>query len=71
MNKRIPFIISIAFSIALLALIGIQAYWITNDFYAKEDLFAQKVNDALNSTSSKLERLDTTKTETLRKRKFI
>lgn len=61
MNKRIPFIISIAFSIALLALIGIQAYWITNDFYAKEDLFAQKVNDALNSTSSKLERLDTTK----------
>jgi two-component system phosphate regulon sensor histidine kinase PhoR len=59
MNQRIPLIVSIAFSVALLALIGIQAFWIQNDFEAKEDLFAQKVNDALNSTAAKLERLDT------------
>ncbi|MBK9285716.1 MAG: HAMP domain-containing histidine kinase [Sphingobacteriaceae bacterium] len=61
MISRTPLIISIAFSVALLALIGIQAFWITNDFNAKEDLFAEKVNDVLNVTSSKLERLDTTR----------
>jgi two-component system phosphate regulon sensor histidine kinase PhoR len=60
MNKRILPIISIAFSIALLALIFIQVYLIKGDFRANEERFEQNVKIALNKTSERLERLDTT-----------
>lgn len=59
MNKQVLSIVVTAFSVALLALIGIQAFWIINDFRAKDELFSEKVNDALNNTSSVLAKLDT------------
>ena len=59
MNKRSLTIISILFSVALLVLIFFQVYWIRNDFKIKEEVFEQKVDEALNNTSIKLERLDT------------
>lgn len=60
MNKRILPIISVAFSIALLALIFIQVYLIKGDFHANEETFVHNVKEALDNTSAKLERLDTT-----------
>ncbi len=59
MNKRSLTIISILFSVALLVLIFFQVYWIRNDFKIKEEVFEQNVDEALNNTSIKLERLDT------------
>lgn len=58
MNKKILTIISASFSIALLVLIWFQVHWISNDFRVREDLFKSKVDEALNNTSTKLERLD-------------
>lgn len=58
MNKRLLLIISASFSIALLILIFIQVYWINYDFGVRQDLFEQKVTDALNNTALKLEKLD-------------
>src|SRR6476661_6283260 len=58
MNKRILTFISISFSVALLILISFQVYWIRNDFKVREDLFREKVDEALTNTASKLERLD-------------
>jgi two-component system phosphate regulon sensor histidine kinase PhoR len=58
MNKRILTVVSIFFSVALLILIWFQFYWINNDFKVREDLFKEKVDEALNNTSAKLERLD-------------
>lgn len=58
MNKRILTLISISFSVALLVLIWFQVHWINNDFKVREDLFKSKVDEALNITSTKLERLD-------------
>ena len=58
MNKRLLLIISVSFSIALLILIFIQVYWINYDFGVRQDLFEQKVTDALNNTALKLEKLD-------------
>ncbi|MCE3259273.1 MAG: two-component sensor histidine kinase [Bacteroidetes bacterium] len=60
MNKRVLTLIITAFSAALLALIFIQVYLIKGDFKANEELFVQNVNDALDNTSAKLERFDTT-----------
>ncbi|MBA3666042.1 MAG: hypothetical protein H0W61_17835, partial [Bacteroidetes bacterium] len=60
MNKRILPIISIAFSVALLALIFIQVYLIKGDFRANEETFVHHVKEALDNTSAKLERFDTT-----------
>jgi hypothetical protein len=59
MNKQSLTIFSILFSAALLVLIFFQVYWIRNDFKIKEEVFEQKVDEALNNTSIKLERLDT------------
>jgi two-component system phosphate regulon sensor histidine kinase PhoR len=58
MNKRILTFISISFSAALLVLIYFQIYWISNDFRAKEEVFHDRVDEALNNTATKLERLD-------------
>jgi two-component system phosphate regulon sensor histidine kinase PhoR len=60
MNKRSLTIVSIIYSVALIALIGFQAHWLKKDFALKEELFEDKVLKALNNTSSTLERLDTT-----------
>ncbi len=59
MNKRILFVISLVFSVALLVLITIQVYWIVNDFNVRQEGFERNVNTALNYTSAKMERLDT------------
>lgn len=58
MNKRILTLISISFSASLLVLICFQVYWINNDFKVREEVFKSKVDEALNMTSAKLEKLD-------------
>ncbi len=58
MNKRLIILITLAFSLALLVLIAFQVYWIRNDFKVREDLFKSKVDEALNNTAAKLEKLD-------------
>ena len=60
MNKKILPIVSIAFTVALFALIAVQLYWIKIDFKVREEHFESKVYEALNNISSKLERMDTT-----------
>lgn len=60
MNKRVLPIISTAFTVALLALIFIQVYLIKGDFHANEEAFVLNVKEALDNTSAKLERFDTT-----------
>ncbi len=57
MNKPLLTIISISFSLALLVLICFQVFWISNDFDARQDLFKDRVDKALNITSGKLEKL--------------
>lgn len=59
MTKKHLIFITVLFSVALATLILIQIYWIKSDFRIKEEVFEQKVNEALNITSQKLEKLDT------------
>jgi two-component system, OmpR family, phosphate regulon sensor histidine kinase PhoR len=58
MNKRILAVVSVFFSVALLVLVYFQVHWIRNDFNVREDLFRERVDEALNNTAQKLERLD-------------
>lgn len=58
MNKKLFTFISIAFSAALLVLICFQIYWIRKDYQVREELFKSKVDEALNNTNAKLEKLD-------------
>jgi signal transduction histidine kinase len=58
MNLKNPLFISVTFSLALLILILFQIYWINNDFKIKEDVFRNKVEEALNYTAARLEKLD-------------
>lgn len=58
MNKKIFTLISISFSLALVVLIFFQGYWIRKDFKVREELFKSRVDEALNNTNVKLERLD-------------
>ncbi len=58
MNKKVLILISISFSFALFILIWFQAYWIINDFKVREELFKNKVDEALINTAKNLERLD-------------
>ncbi len=58
MNQRIFTLISVSFSLALLVLICFQGYWIRKDFKLREEVFRSKVDEALNNTNVKLERLD-------------
>jgi len=58
MNKRIFTFISVSFSAALLVLICFQVYWIRKDYLVREELFKSRVDDALNNTNIKLEKLD-------------
>lgn len=50
-------IISIIVSITFLALIVIQLYWIKNDHALKVEQFELRVNEALNNTAKKLEKV--------------
>jgi len=59
MTKKHLILITVLFSVAVATLIIIQVYWIKNDFRVREEVFEQKVNEALNFTAQKLERLDT------------
>lgn len=56
MNKQNVSVISIIVSLAFLALIAIQIYWIKNDIDLKEEEFVGHVNTALNNTAYKLEK---------------
>lgn len=58
MNKRLFTFISIIFSVALVVLICFQIYWIRKDYTVREELFKSRVDDALNNTNIKLEKLD-------------
>jgi two-component system phosphate regulon sensor histidine kinase PhoR len=58
MNKRIISFVSVSFSLALLVLICFQVYWIRGDYKVREELFRSRVDEALNHTSAKLERID-------------
>lgn len=56
MNPKKLTLISIFFSLALLVLVCFQVYWINYDFNVREELFKNKVDEALKNTSLKLER---------------
>ncbi len=56
MNKQNVSVISIIVSMAFLALIAIQIYWIKNDIDLKEEEFEGHVTTALNNTAYKLEK---------------
>lgn len=58
MTKKHLIFITVLFSVALATLILIQIYWIKGDFKVKEEVFEQKVNEALNITAQKLEKMD-------------
>jgi two-component system, OmpR family, phosphate regulon sensor histidine kinase PhoR len=58
MNKRLLTLISLCFSIAVLVLISFQIYWIRLDFRVREELFKSKVDEALNNTVLKLDRIN-------------
>ncbi len=56
MNKQNFSVISVVVALAFLALIGIQAYWIMNDWELKNEQFKLRVYAALNNTAAKLEK---------------
>lgn len=58
MTKKHLIFITALFSVALATLIIIQIYWIKSDFKVKEEVFEQKVNEALNLIAQKLEKQD-------------
>ena len=49
-------VVSILVSISLIALIGVQIFWVKNAISLKEDEFNRSVNDALNTVVYKLEK---------------
>jgi two-component system, OmpR family, phosphate regulon sensor histidine kinase PhoR len=57
MRKANVGLISVLVTIAFLALIGIQFYWMRNDFLLKEEEFERDIKEVLNNTSEKLERI--------------
>jgi len=61
MNRRIIIITIIAMTFALIGLLGIQIYWITNASSVKEANFRRSVNEALAKVVMKVERLEKTK----------
>lgn len=61
MNKLNLGVISVLVGIALVALIAVQIYWIKSSVTLKEEEFERSVNEALRSTSHKLEKIATAK----------
>jgi len=58
MNRRITIIISLFFSFAMVALIWFQLYWLKKDFNVREELFREKVDEALNKTAQQFESMN-------------
>ncbi len=61
MNRRIIIITILAMTFALIGLLGIQIYWITNASRVKEANFRRSVNEALTKVVMKVERLEKSK----------
>ena len=59
MKERHIKIIVLLMTLAVLGLIGVQLYWISNAFKVEEQKFKSAVNEALNSTVKKLEKRET------------
>jgi len=55
MNKRIIFIIIFVMSLALIGMLGMQAYWVKNALSLRRSEFEKNVNEALNQVVGKLE----------------
>ncbi len=58
MTRKHLIFITALFCVAMATLIIVQVYWISTDYNVKEEVFKQKVNEALNLTKQGLERLD-------------
>ena len=58
MNRRITILISAFFTIAMAALIWFQLYWLKKDFNVREELFREKVDEALNKTAQQFEKIN-------------
>src|SRR6185503_7003427 len=58
MTRKHLVLITVLFSVAMVTLIITQVYWIKVDFKVKEEVFAQKVNEALDLTKQKVAELD-------------
>jgi two-component system phosphate regulon sensor histidine kinase PhoR len=59
MKERHIKIIILLMTLAVIGLIGVQLYWISNAFNVEEQKFKAAVNDALNSTVKKMENRET------------
>ena len=57
MNNRLLILISVCFSVALIVLIWFQVYWISQDFNIREEVFSSKVEEVLNATAARMEKL--------------
>ncbi len=55
MNKKIFIGLVVFMAISILGIIAIQLIWMNNAIQVKNELFSRSVNDALNSTTKKLE----------------
>ena len=58
MNRKVFIIIIIVMTMALVGLMVIQSYWITNTITVKEANFARSVNEAMSSVVYNLERIE-------------
>jgi signal transduction histidine kinase len=59
MSRKFLWIIAIFMGLAMIALIIVQAYWITNAYRLKEKQFSQMVNRALYNVASELQERET------------
>src|SRR5215207_5763536 len=64
MNKRILTVITLSFSAALLMLVIFQVNWLARDYRVREEFFKNDVDEALNNTAAKLEKLNPRNTYT-------
>ncbi len=58
MTRKHLIFITVLFSVAIVTLIITQVYWIKIDYTVKEEVFAQKVNEALDVTKQRVAELD-------------
>ncbi len=57
-KKRVNWLIGLM-TLSLIGITGIQAYWLNNSYHLEEEKFDQKVSEALQGVSTRLERLET------------
>ena len=58
MNRKIIILTIVSMTIALIGLMGIQIYWITNASSVKEANFKRTVNEAITRVVSKIEQIE-------------